>query len=238
MLPVSHALPFQDIQKAGTIRIGTEGAFKPFNYFEGKKLTGFEVDLANALAKHMNLKVQWIPQSFDSLLIGLNQNRYDFVIASHGITPERQKAVDFTDPHYCTGGLIVSKPGGPKTAKDLMGKLVAVQVGTSYLDNVRKVAGVKDVKTYARDPDAEQALLSGRVDAWVSDKFLALDAIKAAGTKIQAGDLLFQEKVAMAVQKGNTTLKTELNKALKAILASGEYAKISQKYFMQDIRCK
>lgn len=226
------------IKKAGTITIATEGAFKPFNYFEGKKLTGFEVELAEAVAKQMGVKVKWVTQPFDSLLIGLGQNRYDFVIASHGITPERQKAVNFSAPHYCTGGAIVSRPGGPTTASALSGKTVAVQVGTTYLENVRKVSGVKEVKTYPKDTDAQQALLAGRVDGWVSDKFLALDAIKASGNRLRIGDLLFQERIGMAVAKNNPTLTKALNDALVAVQKDGTYAKISAKYFGTDVRCK
>ena len=122
---------FEEIKRSGEIRIGTEGAFPPFNYFdERNQLTGFEVDLGNAIAERLGLKPRWIVQSFDTLLIQLNQGRFDFVIASHGITEERARAVDFTNPHYCTGGVIVSRKGGPRTTKDLQGKVVGVQVGT------------------------------------------------------------------------------------------------------------
>ncbi|WP_161881146.1 ABC transporter substrate-binding protein [Deinococcus alpinitundrae] len=234
----AQARTWDQIKAAGTIKIATEGAFKPFNYFEGKKLTGFEVDLGTAVAKQLGVKVEWITQPFDNLLIGLGQDRYDFVIASHGITPERAKAVDFSDPHYCTGGAIVSKPGGPKTAADLMGKTVAVQVGTTYLDNVKKVKGVKDVKTFPKDTDAEAALMAGRADAWVSDKFLGLDAIKSMPGKLVQGDLLFQEKIAMAVKKGNESLLKELNASLAKLENNGSYAKLSNQYFSQDIRCR
>lgn len=80
---------------------------------EGKKLTGFEVTLAEALAKELGLKVEWTTQPFDNLLIGLQQDRYDFVIASHGITPQRAKAVDFSNPHYCTGARLSPSPAAP-----------------------------------------------------------------------------------------------------------------------------
>lgn len=234
----AQARSWDDIKKSGTIKIATEGAFPPFNLLKGNQLTGFEVDIANALAKDMGLKVQWITQPFDNLLIGLNQDRYDFVIASHGITPERAKAVDFTNPHYCTGGAIVSKPGGPKTAADLKGKSVAVQVGTTYLQNVSKVPGVGAVKTFPKDTDAQAALMSGRVDAWVGDKFTGLDLVKAQKGKLVKGDLLFSERIAMAIKKGNDGLHKELNAELAKILSNGTYAKISNQYFGEDIRCK
>lgn len=234
----AQARTWDEIKKSGTIKIATEGAFPPFNLLKGTVLTGFEVDLANAIAKDMGLKVQWVTQPFDNLLIGLNQDRYDFVIASHGITPERAKAVDFSNPHYCTGGAIVSKPGGPKTAADLKGKSVAVQVGTTYLSNVSKVPGVGSVKTFPKDTDAQAALMAGRVDAWVGDKFTGLDLVKAQKGKLVQGDLLFSERIAMAVKKGNSSLLKALNDELAKVQNNGTYAKISNQYFEQDIRCK
>lgn len=234
----AQARSWDDIKKSGTIKIATEGAFPPFNVLKGKELTGFEVELAEQLAKQLGLKVQWATQPFDNLLIGLKQDRYDFVIASHGITPKRAESVDFATPHYCTGGAIVSRPGGPKTAADLSGKTVAVQVGTTYLENVQKVSGVGDVKTFPKDTDAQAALVSGRVDAWVGDKFTAIDLVKAQKGKLVQGSLLFNERIGMAVKKGNSGLLKELNSALTKSLSDGSYAKLSGKYFGQDVRCR
>lgn len=234
----AEARTWEEIKRSGTIKIATEGAFPPFNMIKGKELTGFEVDLAKELATQLGLKVQWVTQPFDNLLIGLNQDRYDFVIASHGITPERAKAVNFANPHYCTGGAIVTRRGGPMTAAALKGKKVAVQVGTTYLENVRKVPGVGDVKTFPKDTDAQAALMAGRVDAWVGDKFTGIDLVKAQKGKVMQGDMLFKESIAMAVKKGNSGLLKELNAALAKSLTNGSYAKISSQYFGQDVRCK
>ena len=200
-------------------------------------LSGFEYDLGNAVAQKLGVKATWVTAPFDGLLIGLSQDRYDFVIASHGITPERLKAVDFANPHYCTGGAVVSQVGGPKTAADLVGKIVAVQVGTTYLENVKKLAGVKTL-VYPKDTDAQLALLSGRAAAWVGDKFTGIDLVKAQKGKLVQGDLLFSEKIAMAVKKGNSSLVTQLNAGLAKTLADGTYAALSKKTFGQDIRCK
>ncbi|MEZ4813970.1 MAG: ABC transporter substrate-binding protein [Bdellovibrionota bacterium] len=227
------------IDKSKTIKMATEGAFPPFNYFKGKDLTGFEVELGTELAKKLHVNGEWKTSPFDSLLIGLNQNRYDLVVASHGITAERAKAVDFTEPHYCTGGIIISNAGGPKTAADLKGKVVAVQVGTTYLTNVQKIPGIKEVKTYPKDTDALQNLMSKRVDAWVTDKFVALEAVKSnEKLHLQLGDMVFQEKIAMAVAKGNTELKNKVNTALNDLVKDGTYLKISKKYFNDDVSCK
>jgi polar amino acid transport system substrate-binding protein len=187
----------------------------------------------------MGVKIEWKALGFDALLTGLKQDRWDMVIASHGITPERSKAVTFADPHYCSGGVIVAKVPAIKSAKDLAGKVVAVQTGTSYQDNVKKVAKVKEIKNFPQDTDARAALVSGRVDAWVTDKFVALQSQQAnPGSGLNMGEFLFVERIAPAVAKGNTALAAEINKAMAAIMADGSYEKISQKFFKEDIRCK
>ncbi|MDH5328812.1 MAG: ABC transporter substrate-binding protein [Aquincola sp.] len=236
---LAQARSFDEIKKDGTIRIATEGQFSPFNYFQGSKLTGFEIDLADAVVAKMGLKTDWKALSFDALLAGLRQDRWDLVIASHGITEERSKAVTFADPHYCSGGMVVAKDPAIRTAKDLAGKVVAVQTGTTYLDNVKQVAGVKEVKNFPGDNDARSALMTGRVDAWVTDRFVALNSLAAnpsGGMKI--GDFLFVERIAAAVTKGNTSLVGEWNKALAAVMTDGTYQKLSTKWFNEDIRCK
>ena len=235
----AQARSFDDIKKDGKIIIATEGQFAPFNFFQGSKLTGFEIDIADAIAAKMGLKAEWKALSFDALLAGLRQDRWDMVIASHGITEERAKAVTFTDPHYCSGGIIVSKDGVLKTAADLKDKTISVQIGTTYYENVKKVAAVKEIKTFPQDSDARAALASGRVDAWVTDRFVAKSSLDAnPGLGLKTGDYLFVERIASAVSKGNTGLAAEINKALAAILADGSYATISKKWFGEDIRCK
>jgi polar amino acid transport system substrate-binding protein len=239
VMGTAQARSFDEIKKDGKIVIATEGQFAPFNYFQGTKLSGFEIEVAEAVAAKMGVKVEWKALGFDALLAGLRQDRWDMVIASHGITEERAKAVTFTEPHYCSGGVIVAKDASIKTAKDLVGKVVSVQTGTTYLENVKKLAGVKDVKNFPQDTDARGALLTGRVDAWVTDRFVAkqaLDANPAGGMRM--GDFVFVERIASAVGKGNNSLAGEINKALAAILADGSYATLSKKWFNEDIRCK
>ena len=232
------ARSFDEIKKDGTMRVATEGQFAPFNYFVGDKLSGFEVELAEAVAAKMGIKLEWKALSFDALLAGLRQDRWDLVIASHGITDERSKAVTFANPHYCSGGAIVSKDPAIKTAKDLAGKSVAVQTGTTYLDNVKQVAGVKEVKNYPQDTDARSALITGRADVWVSDRFGALQAVaNNPGAGLKIGELLFVERIAAAVSKGNSGLAGEWNKALAAVVSDGSYAKLSAKWFNEDVRC-
>src|ERR1700712_1264318 len=142
----AHARDFDTIKKDGKVIVATEGQYPPYNFFQGSKLTGFEVELAEAVAKKWGVAIEWKALSFDALLAGLRNDRWDMVIAGHAITPERSKAVTFTDPHFCGGGVIVSKDTPIADAKGLAGKTVSVQTGTTFLDEVKKVPGIKDVK--------------------------------------------------------------------------------------------
>jgi len=233
------ARTFEEIKKEGKIIAASEGAYPPFNFFQGPKLTGFEIELAEAMAKKMGVELEWRALSFDALLAGLRQDRWDMVIASFGITEERAKAVTFTSPHYCSGGVVVARDPAIRSAADLAGKVVAVQTGTTYLENVKKLAGVKEVKNFPQDTDARAALSAGRVDAWVTDKFVAkaaLEASPSAGLKM--GEFVFVEKIATAVKKGNTSLARAIDKALAEVLADGTYEALSKKYMKEDIRCR
>ena len=233
-----QARTIEAIQKDGKILLATEGQFAPFNFFKGTTLTGFEVEVAELVAKKMGLKVQWKTIGFDALLTGLKQDRWDLVIASHAITDERAKAVTFTAPHYCSGGLVVAMDPAIRTAKDMAGKEVAVQTGTSYLENVQKIASIKDMKNFPTDVDARSALVSKRVDAWVTDRFVAKEvAAKNPTAGFKLGELVFVEKVASAVAKGNTGLADAWSKALAETMADGSYAAVSKKYFEEDVRC-
>ena len=233
------ARPLDAIKKSGKLVAATEGAFTPFNYFDGPKLTGFEVEIAELVAKKMGLAIEWKTVGFDALLTGLAQDRWDLVIASHGITDERAKAVTFMAPHYCSGGMIVAKDAKIRTARDLAGKTVAVQTGTTYLENVQKLGTAKEVRNFPSDADARSALAAGRVDAWVTDRFTAIEsARKNPQLKLNLGDMLFTERIAAAAAKGNTSLAQAWNDALSKAMADGSYAALSKKYFGEDVRCK
>lgn len=227
------------IKESGTVIAATEGAFYPFNYFEGPKLTGYEVDVAEAVAAKLGLKLEWRVVSFDAQLASIRQDRFDFAIASHGYTEERAKAVDFANPHYCTGGQIAAHKDGALTVASLNGKTVGVQLATSYYDNAKKIPGLKELKTYKADPEVFSALKAGKIDAWISDKWLIKATIeKNADAGIVAGEQLFVERVSMILRKNNAEFKDQLNKALGELAKDGTLAALSQKYFKTDINCR
>ena len=234
-----QARSLNDIQADGTIIIATEGLNPPFNFYQDSQLTAFEIEIGEAVAKKMGLKVDWKTLAFDSLLSGLRQNRWDLVIASFGVTPRRAKAVKFTQPHYCSGAIIVSKDKAALTMDGLKGKTVAVTSGTTNLQHVKKIPAIKNVKIFPMETDARAALLNDRVDVWVVDRFAAKSALDSGSSAgLMPGELLFTEKVASAVKKDNASLADAYNLALAKIMSDGTYKTISDKYMKEDIRCK
>ena len=234
-----QARDWASVEKSGKIMAATEGAFAPFNYYEGTKLTGYEVDVAEALAAKLGMKLEWHAVPFDSQLAAVRQDRFDFAIASHGYTKERAKAVDFASPHYCTGGTIAAPKDGPLTADALKGKTVGVQLATSYFDAAKKLPGVKEVKTYKADPEAFSALKAKKIDAWISDKWLIRATLdKNPDANIVAGEQIFVERVSAILRKNNKEFVDKYNQALAELTKDGTLAALGQKYFKTDITCR
>ena len=237
--PPLQARDWNVIKDSGTIIVATEGAFAPFNYFEGTKLTGYEVEVAEALVKKLGLKLEWKVTPFDAQVAAVRQDRFDFAIASHGYTAERAKAVDFAMPHYCTGGLIAAKKEGPLTVSSLKGKTVGVQLATSYFDAAKKITGIKEVKTYKADPEAFAALKANKIDAWISDKFTVMETLeKNKDAGLTTGEQVFVEKVSLIMKKNNKSLMDKVNQALSELIKDGTIPAISKKYFNSDITCR
>lgn len=235
----AEARDWNTIKADGKIIAVTEGAFFPFNFFEGSKLTGFEVEVAEAVAKKLGLAIEWRVVPFDAQVASIRQDRFDFAIASHGYTEERAKSVDFAAPHYCTGGQIAAPKDGALTAAALAGKTVAVQLATSYADSAKRIAGVKEIKTYKADPEAFSALKAKKVDAWISDKWLIKATLeKNADAGIVAGEQVFVERVSAIMRKNNKELQDNYNRALAEVVKDGTYATLSQKYFKTDVSCR
>jgi len=235
----TQARPLEEVRKSGTIVLGTEGGYEPFIYVKHMKLTGYEVEVAEAVVERMGLNVQWEIADFDKLLPGLADNRWDAAVASHTITPERALSVTFAQPHYCSGGQIVSMNPEISKVADLAGKVVAVQAGTSYLKAVQKIPGIKEVKELSNHNSARNALIARSADAWVTDYFVAWKLhAQAELLGFHLGDVLFVEQIAAAFAKGNQSLADAWNKALREAMQDGTIAAISHKYFRENITCK
>ncbi|MFC4427241.1 ABC transporter substrate-binding protein [Deinococcus navajonensis] len=235
----AQARTLSEIKASGTINVATSADFEPFNFMRSGVPVGFEVDVAEAVARQMGLRVNWVVRPFDGLLKDVNDRQdIDLVIASHAINSTRLKQVDFTSPHYCTGGVILTRKGGPTTTKALKGQKLGAEAGSTYFSFLRKLPFEKSVQVYNSSLAVATAVATGQVKAIVTDRFAAIEAQKnfpKAGLVL--GDILWKEQIAMAVAKDNTALRDAVNVALKQVVANGTTAQLSTRYFGQNIGC-
>lgn len=235
----AKAANWDEIKQTGTLHVATQGSFRPFNFRSKGKLTGFEVELVNAIGRKLGVKIEWSTEAFDKLIPDLMNHRFELVAASHAITPERAKQIEFIKPHYCSGAVIVSRVGGPNSTKALVDQTIGVSSGTTYYERLKKLSRIKAIKTYPDEQHAMHALSNGEVDAWVTDRFEAVASLAAdKNEKLTLGDTLFPEMIAMAVNKDDLALRNNINAALSALMQDGTYSKISSHYFGRDIRCE
>lgn len=227
-------------QAADKIRLGTEGAYPPFNQIDPNgKVVGFDIDIGNALCKQMKAECTWVTQDWDGIIPGLLAKKYDAIIASMSITDERKQAVDFTDRYYSNSLRYIAKKGSNLDVKNLKGKTVGAQRATiagQYLED--KLTGVVSMKFYDTQENAYIDLAAGRLDAVLGDmlvnyEWLQSDAGKGfdfVGEGFNRNDI-----IGIALRKGEDDLRQKINAALTAIRKDGTYAKINAKYFPFDI---
>ena len=215
------------------------GAYKPFSFDKSGKIVGFDVDIANEIAKRINREpVMQSPVPFDALIQGLKAGKYNALVASHAITDERKQQVDFSRPYYRSGAqiFVADDNSDIKAASDLQGKKVGVVKASTYLALAKTLTDAEKVTTYDSDVIALQDLGTGRVDAVITDKLVGLIAKNESGLKINAvGEILKQDEMGIAVKKGDTELLRSIDKALEDMIADGTYEKISKRWFDENI---
>ncbi|MGB7423130.1 MAG: amino acid ABC transporter substrate-binding protein [Comamonas sp.] len=242
--PAMAADDLAAIQKAGTIRIGTEGTYAPFTFHQtsDNKLVGFDVDIGRAVAAKLGVRAEFIEGKWDGLIAGLNVNRYDVVINQVGISAERQAKYDFSRPYIASAAALIVRDdeNNIKGFADLKGKRSANSISSNFAKLAeRNGAQVVAVQGFN---DAVALLLAGRVDATVNDYLSYLDFKKQqpqAKVKVVARDDSAEFGVSgILMRKGQAQLKAAIDKALGEIIADGTYTKISEHYFGEDLSTK
>ena len=229
------------------IRIGTEGAYPPFNSIdESGKLVGFDIDIGLALCEKMQAKCDLVAQDWDGIIPALVAGKYDLIIASMFITDERKKVVSFTEPYYAAAMTHVTAKGSDIkefTDAALAGKAVGAQSSTTQAEYIQKTYPGADIRLYKTQDEANLDMANGRLDIMVGDVIPMLDWT----TKTEDGkccelvgepitDKAFVgDGVGIAVRQEDNELREKLNKALADILADGTYKKINDKYFAINV---
>ncbi|OIK10742.1 ABC transporter substrate-binding protein [Bacillus sp. MUM 116] len=207
-----------------------------FSAKDNGKLTGFDVEIVEALAKKEHLKVEWKEMKFSGIIPALQSKQIDGAAAAITIRDDRKAVTDFTDPYFKSGLVLVVKKDSPiKGLQDLKGKTIVAKQGTSGLEKANQLAkeyGAK-VKILEDEPTLYMDVETGGSDALINDFPFVLEKINSgtAGNLKIIGDKLTGEDYGIAITKGNDELLKGFNKSLKEMKKDGEYQTIYDKYF-------
>lgn len=219
------------------LRIGTEGAYAPFNYTNADgTLGGFDVDIANALCADMKMTCEITAQDWDGIIPGLKAGKYDAIVAAMSVTPEREQQVSFTEPYFSNTLVFLAKKDSsfdPSNSSDINANSIAAQRSTISSQWFEKAYPDADMKLYDTLSNAFLDLGSNRVDAMVSDKLPALEWLgSTSGSQygLRGEEIDINDNFAIAVRPGDE-LQAKINQALANIKANGTYDDINNKYF-------
>ncbi len=227
------------IRKRGTLRIGMEGTYPPFNYeTSAGKLTGYDVDFARALCKDLSVKPDFVLIPWDGLLASLETGRIDAVVNQVTITKAREQKYAFSLPYTISGMQIIVRKGtkgitGPET---LAGKRVGVNLGTNYESWLKHNVPTAKIVTYQDDPTMLQDLRVGRIAAVINDRLMLTYTIKRANWPfIPAGKPFAKQEMGVALQKGDTVLLRKIDGAIRHLEADGTLERISDRWFGTNV---
>ncbi|WP_346353455.1 basic amino acid ABC transporter substrate-binding protein [Azotosporobacter soli] len=225
-----------DKPAAKVLKVGAETTFPPFEFQDeqSKEYVGFDMDLARAVGKQMGYEVQIQSMGFDGLIPALEGGNIDLIVSGMSITPERAEKVSFSKPYYKSGLSIIVKADNQtiKGFKELEGKKIAVQIGTTGAEEAKKIKGAT-VREFNSNAESYMELKAGGVDAVVND--LPVNQYYMAKSGDKSAKLLSEisnaEDYGMAIAKKNGELTEKVNKALEELKKNGEYDKIYEKWF-------
>jgi len=233
---------------AESLKIGTEGAYPPFNFQDASgNLGGFDVEVGLALCARMKAECEVVAQDWDGIIPGLLAKKYDMIIASMFITEERKKQVAFSDPYYLAAMTHAAAKGAgitDFTNEGMKGKAIGAQAGTTQADYIAAVYPDADIKLYPTQDEVNLDMANGRLDLQVGDMIPLLDWVTKNDDGKTCCELIGEpiteakfvgDGVGIAVRQEDNELREKINAALKEIRADGTYQKINDKYFTIDI---
>lgn len=219
------------------ITVAAINDYPPFEFKQDGKLTGFDIELVEAIAKQENLQVEWKEMKFDGIIPALQAKQVNAAISAITIRDDRKQVVDFTTPYFNSGlSLVVKKDSDIQKLEDLKGKTIVAKQGTTGLEKAKEL-GEKygaEVKILQDDTALYLDVETGNSDATINDFPGAAYKIKIEGENSKLRlleDKLTGEDYGIAIVKGDQQLLDKFNNGLKALQDSGEFQKLYDKYF-------
>lgn len=229
----------EEVKQRGSLRVALEGTYPPFNYRDEQgRLTGFDVEIAEAIAAKLGVKPQFTTTEWSGILAGLQAGKYDVIVNQVAATDARRKTFDFSEPYVVSSPQLIVRANETRSIQgvaDLKGKKIGVGQGSNYAELARSIEGA-EVKVYPGAPEYLQDLATGRIDVALNDSLLIPYLAQKTRLPVKAGAPLGKvESNAIPFRKGSPAFKQAIDKALEDLKADGSFAKISTKWFGRDV---
>jgi len=219
----------------GQLLVGTDTPYPPFEIGQPPEISGYDIEVMDAIAKDLGVEVTYQDTGFDTIFRDVQQNLFDTAAAASTITPERQQAVNFTDPYYeAQQALLVPADSDIASVEDLGGVIVGAQDATTGETYGNEETDAEEVRGFPEGPDAVAALVTGQVEAVIIDLPVAADALEQQEGLEVVEEIPTDELYGFAVAKDNTALLDAMNQALQKIKQDGTLAELYQKYFSTE----
>jgi polar amino acid transport system substrate-binding protein len=234
----------EEVKKRGVLVVGTEAAYVPYEFFKDGKIIGYDPDIIDHLVAKLGVKAQLVDTAWNGIIPALYAKKFDVIVSAMTITKERADKVLFSMPYADASNVILLRAGEEriKTADDLSGKIIGVQIGSAAAGIIKtfeaklKAAGkpgFADVKQYEHYPEAYQDLLNKRIDAVVNSKSTMLVVMKDAPGKFKmiGGVSDITAYFGMAFRKEDVAFQSFVNEQLAGMKKDGTLSKLQEKWF-------
>ncbi len=219
----------------GSLIMCTNAEFPPYEFHNGNEIVGIDVEICNAIAEKLGLKLEIEDIAFDAIIPEIVSGKADLGAAGMTVTEDRKQNVDFSDSYaHATQVIIIREDSDIAGPDDLKGKLVGVQQGTTGDLYVSADLGDDAVERYSKGMEAVQALTQSKVDAVIIDGETAKQYVKEVPGLRILDESYTDEEYAIAVQKGNTQLLDAINTAIGELKKDGTFDKIVEKYIKAE----
>ncbi len=221
---------------AGTLTVGSDIPFPPFEFGKAPDYDGFDIDLVNEIASDLELEVSIQDTAFDTIFTDVAQGKFDMVASASTITPEREQEVDFSDPYYeAEQALLVPEGSDVTSVEDLSGLTVGAQDGTTGEAYANDETDAGSVRGFPNGPAAIAALQNGQVEATIIDQPVAQDAIDKGETGFElATTIPTGELYGLAFSQDTPALLDAVNESLASMKEDGRLNDLYQKWFKID----
>jgi L-cystine transport system substrate-binding protein len=236
----AHADDLLDqVKQRGTLRIGLEGTFPPFNSKAANgELVGYDVDIAKAVAAKLGVKPEFVTTEWSGIIAGLQAGKFDVIVNQVGVTDARKQTLDFSPAYTYSAAQLIQRKDDTRqfgSLEDLKGKKLGVGLGTNYMDMAKSVPGI-DVVTYPGAPEYLRDLAAGRIDAALNDRLMLAYLLKNSQLPLRTGATVGAgNPSAIPFKKGNPKFAKAIDDAMTQLEADGTFSKISDKWFGIDV---